>query len=249
MKISIPKIFTGSNKNIKPRQLCEHGVTSDMKPVSDSFLVNVEKALNFDSNGDLSVINYYPDVALSGAIMDILRDGILLEELSKIKINPKQELKKLEQEILKSKDIREVKVKSLIGYGYRALVFETEDGKVIKITHGDHFNGRKPADFDLPIIQSGKLTDDGEFYYYIEEKISHDNLTQSELSDFIKKIKKSGYRLTDYRVDGLPFGEISAEQFGRLQNGKIYLIDPESAVKIDPNESIFTKIYNFFFNK
>ena len=236
MKISIPKIFTGSNKNIKPRKLCEHGVTSDMKPVSDSFLVNVEKALNFDSNGDLSVINYYPDVALSGAIMDILRDGILLEELSKIKINPKQELKKLEQEILKSKDIREVKVKSLIGYGYRALVFETEDGKVIKITHGDHFNGRKPADFDLPIIQSGKLT-------------SHDNLTQSELSDFIKKIKKSGYRLTDYRVDGLPFGEISAEQFGRLQNGKIYLIDPESAVKIDPNESIFTKIYNFFFNK
>lgn len=247
MKITIPKIFTKHNLNIKPSGSHNRITPYDVEPIYDSFKLSAEKALNFDSYGNLTFVNYYPSVILTGVIMDILRDKMILKELAKVKVNPKLELLKLGQEILGTKEIREKPIKSLIGYGKRALVFETDNGEIIKITRGDHFNGREPADFDLPIIKSGKLTDDGKFYYYIEDKVSQDKLTQAELHKFVKHIKNSGFYLRDYREEGLPFGNINCTQFGKDANGKIYLIDPECAEKINPEESFIEKIQRFIF--
>lgn len=247
MKISISKILTKHHFNIKSSGLYNQIAHPDFEPIYDSFKLSVEKALNFDSYGNLTFVNYYPSVILTGVIMDILRDKMLLKELAKTKINPKLELLKLEQEILKNKNIGDKKIKSLIGYGKSALVFETDNGEIIKITRGDHFNGREPADFDLPIIKSGKITDDGKFYYYIEDKVSQDKLTQAELHKFVKHIKNSGFYLRDYREEGLPFGNINCTQFGKDANGKIYLIDPECAEKINPDESLIDKIQRFIF--
>lgn len=247
MKISIPKIFTKRVQTLTNQGSIKKVMPPDIEPAYDDFKLNVEKAYNFDSFRGLTSVSYYPYIELKKAIMDILRDKVLLKELSKIRINPRLELQELEQEILKSEEIGDMKIKSLIGYGYKALVFETESGKVIKITRGDHFNGRQPADFDLPIEKSGKLIPDGEYYYYIEDKVSRENIGKDEVLQFIKQVKQAGYRLKDCREDGLFFGKINAFQFGRVSDGKIYLIDPECAQKIDPNESFITKMYHIFF--
>ena len=128
-------------------------------------------------------------------------------------------------------EIANIKVKSLVGFGAFAMAFETVDGNILKITDINHFpNGRKPDDFDLPIKKHGKF---GDYYYYIEEKVSQEDLTQKELKALVKHIKSKGYTMRDYLVhydEENPDAAIKEDQFGRAKNGKIYLIDPGCAI-------------------
>ena len=177
----------------------------------------------------------------------MIDDSTIRSAFERIKINPKEELLQLGQEIFQSNEIRKINVKSLIGYGKRALVFETEDGQILKITKGDHFDGRAAVDFDLPIQKSGKIAPDGEYYYYLEEKASFDNINYKEVKSVIKHIKSLGYYLRDLDNEGILLTNKRFSQFGRGKDGKIHLVDPECAKKIDANESFFDKMCRWFF--
>ena len=70
-------------------------------------------------------------------------------------------------------------------------------------------------------------------YYYLQEKITQDDLAQDELRSFVKNIKKQGYKMKDYLLHYTPENvdeTIRTDQFGRAGNGKIYLIDPGCAI-------------------
>ena len=105
---------------------------------------------------------------------------------------------------------------------------------MLKITEGEHFPyGRKPADFDLPVIKSGKISPNDRLYYYLEEKVRQDNLEDAEIVKLIQYIQSKGYSMRDYLKDfaepDAPHAEIKQKQFGRASDGKIYLIDPGCA--------------------
>lgn len=127
--------------------------------------------------------------------------------------------------------LRSLRVGKLIGMGMYSLVFETSDGKILKLTSENHFpNNRKPDIFDVPVYKKGRI---GRTYYYLEEKLSQDDVTQEELIDFVKEIKAKGYKMRDYLIhfDNTEDVEsIRADQFGRGKNGKIYLLDPQCAI-------------------
>ena len=129
-----------------------------------------------------------------------------------------------------NKKIKDTKVKSLYGMGSYSLAFETTNGDILKISETNQFyNNRKPAWFDLPIREKGRLSED--YYYYFEEKVDQLSPTQDELRDFVKEIKKSGYKIHDYLMHytgknvNIDNETIKAEQFGRAKDGKLYLID------------------------
>ena len=147
------------------------------------------------------------------------------------KMRTPDELEGMALDASASEFLRGLKVKKLIGLGASALAFETEDGKILKLTSRKHYpNRRKPDFFDVPIIKQGKSC---RTYYYLEEKLSQDDLSQSELKKFVKEIEEKGYILRDIHhytceLDGYM---IKPEQFGRAKDGKIYLIDPECVLK------------------
>lgn len=142
------------------------------------------------------------------------------------KMHTPDELEEMAFDISASDFLRDIKVKKLIGLGAYAFAFETEDGKILKITNGNHFhNKRKPDFFDIPIIHQGRMC---RTYYYLEDKLSQDDLTQEELKNLVKQIEEKGYILRDVYYSSR-YGEISdkvkPEQFGRAKDGKIYLLD------------------------
>lgn len=183
--------------------------------------------------------------------LSLTKDTFIYDELLKNLHSP-EDLEQIAIELESSK-IGNTKVKSLIGIGAFALVFETEDGDILKITDVNHFpQNRKQDDFDLPIKQKGKIKN---CYYYFEEKISQDNLSQKELKQLVKYIKDKGYKMRDYLVhydEDNPDAIIKTTQFGRTKDGKIYLIDPGCAIA-PPKEffnikRIKNKLKEKFFN-
>ena len=139
-----------------------------------------------------------------------------------------EEVKEISSLLDKNPEIGNIKVKSLIGLGVFAYVFETEDGFALKITEGPHFkDNRPPADFDFPILKSGKLAKNNIYYYFFEEIAKQDNLKASEILDLIKSIKSQGYEMRDYTLWG---GGLNYKQFGRASDGKVYLLDPGCAI-------------------
>lgn len=69
-------------------------------------------------------------------------------------MHPLEEIRQMHGDISKIKDIKDIKIKSLMALGATALVFETEDGNALKLTPYDHFpSKRQPADFDLPCFK------------------------------------------------------------------------------------------------
>lgn len=144
------------------------------------------------------------------------------------------EIRRITKALNENREIGNMNVKALIGMGAFAFAFETEDGLVLKITEGKHFPyGRKPDDFDLPIIKSGKISPNDDLYYYLEEKARQDNMTDAEIRDLVGYIESKGYFMRDYLRDfgdpNDPNSVIKYEQFGRASDGKIYLIDPGCA--------------------
>lgn len=137
-----------------------------------------------------------------------------------------EDLEKMALDVSSNDFLKNIKIKKLLDLGAFALVFETDNGQILKLTKGTHYpNNRKSDFFDLPVKKQGKVSNT---YYYLEEKISQENITQNELEEFVKKIKEKGYFLVDYmyfdyKNDKL---KIKTQQFGKTKDGTLYLIDP-----------------------
>lgn len=132
---------------------------------------------------------------------------------------------------LSGSEILDTKITKLLGSGSTAIVFETEDGKVLKITDGNQFRMNRPVeDFDAPIYKRGKC---GHTHYYLEEKCSNRGLTVEFVEMIREKIKEKGYRIYD-------LDEFDVHQIGLSKEGKLYLVDHECA----KYKTVFHKIFD-----
>ena len=128
-------------------------------------------------------------------------------------------------------------IKTFLGKGSSAIVFETPDNKVLKLPIGNHFPLNRPhEDFDVPIYKRGKI---GKIHYYLEEKLSQHGLSDSFVEMIKKRIKNKGYKTFEI-YDG------DINQIGISSKGQLYLLDPECAKYKTIFHAIFSKIKNYF---
>ena len=112
---------------------------------------------------------------------------------------------------------KDMKFVRFLGVGNNAIALENTEGKVLKLTSSDTFEFRGgKEDFDANIFEVGKGK---RFYYYIQEKCSKENLSQSDVDTMSKMIEEKGYTAFD----------MSTDQIGFNSSGKLCLIDPECA--------------------
>lgn len=144
----------------------------------------------------------------------------------------KSERDVLLKNIEKNKELSEMKVKKYLCRGTSAVVFETSDGDVLKITEGSHYPlGRKQESFDVPVLQKGKA---GKLRYYIEKKLSQHDMPVEFIEVIKEEIKKKGYK--PYDLDSWDL-----HQIGMTENGELYLLDPECA----RHKSIFHALWHW----
>lgn len=133
-----------------------------------------------------------------------------------------------------------IKIKNFLAQGSSAIVFETEDNRILKLTKGNHFPLNRPQEeFDVPILKKGKI---GKIHYYIEEKLYQHGLSEPFVEEIKAKIKNKGYKTFDI-YDG------DINQIGLSKDGKLYLLDPECAKYKTIFHAIFDKFKNFFSKK
>ncbi len=181
------------------------------------------------SNGDLKKIYLRKPVNVWEVFDSIVNsDDIMLKSRFVRAFHTMEELRYISENLKKLEELSDYKVKSLHGIGAFAFAFETEDGKILKITSYQHFPyGREPDDFDLPIEKTGNKNG---VYYYLEAKTSNENITEKELKEFINSIREKGYTLRDYIGFTADEVYINKSQFGKTADGKLYLIDPGCAI-------------------
>jgi hypothetical protein len=212
MNLNLPKIkfqYENGKSISKVKEFPKYNIDINMKK---NYCSNILQSVQFDR--PISVID-----ALKSFISNpqIINDFWLLKDHS-----PRKDLFRLINELQEAESLKDKKTTSMIGCGYSSYVFDIGDNKVLKFTFGDHFNGRKHEFFDLPIQESGKVTENGQHYYYIEEKVSQDNITEYDI-----KMMESQAGILDYILIDCH----STRQFGRTKDGQIRLIDPECAEK------------------
>lgn len=135
-----------------------------------------------------------------------------------------------------SEKLANTKIKKFIMQGSRAIVFETDDNKILKLTKGNHFPLNRPAeDFDVPIYEKGKI---GKIHYYLEEELYQHGLSEPFVDTIKERIKNKGYRTFDI-FDG------DINQIGLSKDGKLYLLDPECAKYKTIFHAIFNKVKKF----
>ncbi len=128
------------------------------------------------------------------------------------------------------------KIKTFIGQGSCAIVFETPDNKILKLTRGNHFPFNRPQeDFDVPIYEKGKV---GKIHYYVEEKLYQHGLSDPFVEMIKEQITNKGYKPFDI-YDG------DIHQIGLSSKGQLYLLDPECARYKTIFHAIFGKIKNY----
>lgn len=217
-KVGFPQSF-GNNTNFIPNN------------PNDTFTFNNIHQINLSLYGDLEGVDFEKPVTPSVAFKNLHNAAKTNKNLFSLftrRMRSVKGLATMSENLAKIPELNDIKLKKLFAMGISAYAFETEDGKVLKVTKNDHFNGREHKWFDLPIEKTGHY---GDTYYYLEEKVSHDILPE-EAKFFINEIKKSGYTLYDHLyIDDNFKTQINMEQFGKTSNGKIYLIDPECAYK------------------
>lgn len=135
-----------------------------------------------------------------------------------------------------SEKLANTKIKKFIMQGSRAIVFETDDNRILKLTIGNHFPLNRPVeDFDVPIYEKGKI---GKIHYYLEEKLYQHGLSKPFVDTIKERIKNKGYRTFDI-FDG------DINQIGLSKDGKLYLLDPECAKYKTIFHAIFNKAKKF----
>lgn len=133
--------------------------------------------------------------------------------------------------IEKSPELAETKILKRIGSGSSAIVYETEDGDILKLTKYRHYPiFRQQEDFDVPIKKQGKA---GKIHYYFEEKLYQHNLNEVFVRLIKDMIRDKGYEIYD-------LGDFDIHQIGMTKDGRLYLLDPECA----RFKTIFHVIYN-----
>lgn len=172
------------------------------------------------NNSDVVTLEYSKPVSLKKALYDIRNDFRINEGI----VGYKEIVARFINDFSfdpKNKKILKRKVTKLIGYGCSAAVFETADGKILKITDGNHIPMHRPhAEFDVPIFKQGKA---GKTHFYLEEKLYQHNIPYYWVDIVKDMIKKAGYKPKDLY-------ECDIHQIGISENGKIYLLDAECAV-------------------
>jgi hypothetical protein len=102
--------------------------------------------------------------------------------------------------------------KSVITTGGEKIVMSLGDGRILKIS------ARPPKElrsFDVPILQKGELSHQSEHVFFWTEP-HLDPATLEEIVQFEKEVLlPKNYGIRDFRLN----------QFGRDENGKIYLLD------------------------
>lgn len=159
-------------------------------------------------------------IRLDKAISEISSDNTMVDMLNDYKYFAQRILAQIKKDLLFNKELQKLKVKGMIDYGQTAFVFETESGDILKITSRDHFLGRKPECFDLPVKAHGKLSPKSYCHYYIEDKIS-DLEDVKEMNQAVKNIQELNFKVVDCEM----------RQFGKAGNGQVFLIDPECVRK------------------
>ncbi|MCR5266689.1 MAG: hypothetical protein K6E29_08895 [Cyanobacteria bacterium RUI128] len=213
------------NMQYVPRQSA-YSKTSPMN--CDSVLFTSKYRYLYDRHGSdwrRKAILFEVPTTLKNAFKIIKNDKYMQEEFSCFKRYPQKTISNIQNELETNTTLRDTRVTGMIDFGRQAFVFEREDGKVLKITKGDHFLGRKVEDFDLPIIEGGRIVPKSNYYYYVEEKVSSNNVPEDKIKGVINLIKSKGYRL----CDGIGPGNLRANQFGLATDENVYLIDPECA--------------------
>lgn len=125
------------------------------------------------------------------------------------------------------------KVTKLLTSASSSVVFETQDGDVLKLTNGNHFPLNRPVEsFDVPIKKHGRS---GKTHFYIEEKLYQEGLNTGFVQIIKDKICKSGYKPSD-------LGSNDFHQIGISEKGKLYLLDPECAKYKTIFHAIWAKI-------
>ena len=212
----------------------------------------IEK-LFFRNQTMINGLSFKKPVLISDALKFLAntKEHIVASSLE-VLFHPSVEFKELAEEISKNEKLKNVKVSSLLGFGAYSLAFETTKGEVLKISDGNQFrNNRNVEWFDLPIREQGRLGE--KHYYYFEEKVNSDVLTEGEIREFIREIRKDGFDVIDYTYkfsthDNLS-GDFKKEQFGKSKDGRIYLVDPgciNGQVVQSKQNFIVEKIISFF---
>ena len=138
--------------------------------------------------------------------------------------------------VSKNEELSNIKVSKYLGRGSSAVVFETSDGNILKLTETNHFPLNRPVQsFDVPIYKHGKA---GKIHYYVEEKLFQHGLSEGFVSIMKDMIKAAGLRPYDL-LDGDVF------QLGMSKEGKLYLLDPECA----KYKTIFDKVPPLWLNR
>ena len=133
--------------------------------------------------------------------------------------------------VSKNEELSNIKVSKYLGRGSSAVVFETSDGNILKLTETNHFPLNRPVQsFDVTIYKHGKA---GKIHYYFEEKLFQHGLSEGFVSIMKDMIKAAGLRPYDL-LDGDVF------QLGMSKEGKLYLLDPECA----KYKTIFHEIFD-----
>lgn len=159
-------------------------------------------------------IEYTPAVTLDKALR------YLQKQDSKVSGFNKEELDIFVKNVAKNEDLSSMKVSKYFARGALAIVFETPDGEVLKLTQGNHFPMNRPIEsFDVPVFKKGRA---GDIYYYLEEKLFQNGLSQPFVEMIKDKIKERGYRTFDLY-------DFDFHQIGFSKEGRLYLLDPECA--------------------
>ena len=139
------------------------------------------------------------------------------------------------KETAKDTKLSSQRVCHLVGRGSTAAAFETQDGKILKLSVGNHFPMNRPHEsFDVPLYEKGKV---GQVYYYIEEKLYQHGLSPEFVQDVKLAIKQKGYKTFD-------FYDYDIQQIGISKDGKLYLLDPECAKYKTIFHAVFNKVKN-----
>lgn len=160
----------------------------------------------------------------------------LIEALRKIRATDNNEnFDTFIKETSKNLELSSQKVRCLAGLGSTAAAFETQDGKILKLSIGNHFPMNRPHEtFDVPVYAKGKI---GKMHYYLEEKLFQHGLSQEFVYDVKQAIKQKGYKTFD-------FYDYDIQQIGISRDGKLYLLDPECAKYKTIFHAIFNKLKN-----
>ena len=169
-----------------------------------------------ETRGDVQSVEYNRPVTLKKALYDIKQSSQIDEGVA----SDKTIVQRFIDDLNLSGKILNKKIIKMLGSGSSAITFETPDGKVIKITDGNHFPLNRPhAVFDVPVYKKGHK---GKTYYYIEEKLYQHAMPVFWVDSVRDMIRDKGYRPFDLY-------EYDTHQIGISKNGKIYLLDPECA--------------------